>query len=180
MRIAFLIFFISLISIKVFPQNLITGNDGTIKFRSEARLELIDAVSNKLKSVIDIDKKTFAFSVPITSFVGFNAELQREHFNEKYMETTKYPTAYFKGKIIEDIDLKRTGTFQVRAKGLLSVHGVEQERIIKATIIVRNEEVIVMSKFSMLLKEHKIKVPRVVHEKIATEIFVDVNAELKK
>jgi len=180
MRKALLFFFLLVVKATVFSQNLYVGNHGSIKFRSEARQELIDATSEKLKSIIDADKKTFAFSVPISSFTGFNAELQREHFNEKYMESSKFPTAFFKGKIIEDVDLKKNGTWDVRTKGILSIHGVEQERIIKATIIIRNGVLTVTSKFNVLLKDHQIKVPRVVHEKIATEIFVDVNAELKK
>jgi polyisoprenoid-binding protein YceI len=180
MRTLLVFFCCFIIRVNCFGQNLYSGNNGDIKFRSEARLELIDAASDKMKSLIDADKKTFAFSVPINSFSGFNAELQREHFNEKYMESTKFPTAFFKGKIIEDIDIKKNGTLQVRAKGTLSVHGVEQERIIKATIVINNGVLTITSKFSLLLSDHHIKVPRVVHEKIATEIFVDVKAELKK
>ena len=96
------------------------------------------------------------------------------------MESTRFPTAFFKGKIIEDVDFKKNSIWNVRAKGVLSIHGVDQERIIKATIIIRNGVLIVTSKFNVLLKDHHIKVPKVVHEKIATEIFVDVNTELKK
>ncbi len=161
-------------------QTLYTGSKGIIKFRSEARLELIDAQSDRLKAALDLQKKTFAFSVPISSFMGFNAELQREHFNEKYMESSRFPTASFIGKIIEDIQLDKNQVLQVRAKGVLSVHGVEQERIIKATISVKDGRLVIVSKFSVLLKDHAIRVPKVVHEKIATEIFVDVNAQLQK
>jgi len=60
--------------------------------------------------------------------------LQKEHFNENYLESDKYPEASFKGKIIEDIDLDKDGEYEVRAKGELTIHGIMQERIIKANI----------------------------------------------
>lgn len=107
---------------------------GEISFTSEAPLEVIKAQSKELKGPFDADKKTFAFTVPVKSFEGFNSPLQREHFNENYMESTQYDKATFNGKIIEQIDFTKDGEYEVRAKGKLNVHGIEQERIIKATI----------------------------------------------
>jgi hypothetical protein len=52
------------------------------------------------------------------SFQGFNSPLQKEHFNENYVESDKFPEASFKGKIIEDQDLTVDGTYELRAKGI--------------------------------------------------------------
>ena len=106
--------------------------------------------------------------------------MQREHFNENYMESDKFPEATFKGKIIEQVDLSKEGKYFVRAKGTLSIHGVDQERIIKSTVTVQNNILHVESKFSIFITDHDIKVPRVVHEKIASEIEVSINADFKK
>lgn len=155
-------------------------NNGTITFRSEAVQELISATSDKLRGLIDADQRTFAFSIPIRSFRGFNNGLQREHFNENYLESEKFPEATFKGKIIEQVDLRKEGKYIVRAKGTLSIHGVDQERIIKSNITVLKNSILVESKFSILITDHDIKVPRVVHEKIASEIEVSITAAFKK
>lgn len=155
------------------------SNDGEIVFLSDAPMELITAKSNKLQSVINPEQRTFAFVVNIKSFDGFNAALQRDHFNENYMESSKFPTANFSGKIIEEYDLNIPGLYSVRAKGMLNIHGVEQERIIKAVIKVTTSGMEVYSKFSVMLKDHSIKVPRVVHEKISTEVDVTVSTKLK-
>src|SRR6478735_5467738 len=93
---------------------------GTISFRSEAPLELIRASSDQLIGLLDNDKKNFSFKINIRSFQGFNSPLQKEHFNENYLESDKYPEASFKGKIIEDIDLDKDGVYEVRAKGELT------------------------------------------------------------
>ena len=154
--------------------------NGDISFKSDAPLELITAASSEVRGVIDVQKNTFAFSVPVKSFEGFNSPLQKEHFNENYMESTTYPIATFSGKIIEDIDYKKDGTYMVRAKGVLNVHGVEQERIIKSDIIIKNGAIDVKSNFAILLEEHNIKIPKIVFQKISPEIQVQVDAHLTR
>jgi len=156
--------------------NIYSTETGTITFRSEAVEELISATSHQLRGLIDIEKRTFAFRILLRSFNGFNNGLQREHFNENYLESEKYPEATFRGKIIEQVDFTGRGKFIIRAKGLLSIHGVEQERIIKSEVTMFNGILHVESVFSILITDHDIKVPRVVHEKIASEIQVFMSA----
>ncbi len=47
------------------------------------------------------------------------------------MESQASPYAISIGKIIEKIDFPKDGKYTSRAKGKLTIHGVEQERIIK-------------------------------------------------
>ena len=157
-------------------QKLYIAKNASIHFRSDAPLELIEATSSKLKGVLNPEEQTFAFSVPNNTFEGFNSVLQREHFNENYMESAKYPTSTFTGKIIESIDYSTDGTHTVRAKCRFTVHGVEQERIIKATMQIRNGAFTVTSNFTVPLADHNITIPKIVYQKIAEEISVDINA----
>ncbi len=152
--------------------------NGTISFQSDAPLELIEAKSTKLQGVIDPDNRTFAWSIDVKSFRGFNSPMQAEHFNENYLDSRKYPTALFSGRIIEEIDLTKEGTFDIRAKGKLMVHGIEKERIIKVTATVKNNQIRVESKFSVELEDHGIRIPKIVNQKISEEIFITVNALL--
>ncbi len=149
---------------------------GKVSFSSFSAQELIHASSNQLKGLIDPNKKTFAFSIEIISFMGFNSELQREHFNENYMETPVYPIATYLGKIIEDIDLQQNGEYNVRAKGKLKIHGVEQERIVKTQITCKDGTITIHSLFNVLLSEHNIKIPRIVNNKISNNINITVDA----
>ncbi len=153
--------------------------DGTTKFTSEAPLELIKAESKKTAGAIDCKARTLAFSVDVESFQGFNSGLQKEHFLENYMETVKYPKAVFKGKIIEEVDFAKKGIINVRAKGTFNIHGVVKEKIVKAKIIIKENEIQVETNFEVPLEDHNIKVPKVVNQKIAPIILVDVKAEMK-
>ena len=153
--------------------------DGNTKFTSEAPLELIKAQSNKTSGVLDCSTKNVAFTIAIESFDGFNSGLQKEHFRENYMETTKYKAATFKGKIIEDIDFTKNGTYTVRAKGTFNIHGTEKEKIVKTKITIKDKEILVETSFEVPLDDHNIKIPKVVNQKIASIIMVEVKVILK-
>lgn len=161
-------------------KNFYYTNSGSIIFSSESEQEIIKAESNDLRGVVDVLNKTFVFKITIRTFTGFNSGLQQEHFNEKFLESDKYPEASFIGKIIEDMDFTKDGTYEVRAKGKLWIHGVGSERIIKSTIIVNKGKTILESHFSVILSDHNIKVPKVVHEKVASEINVTILATIQK
>jgi hypothetical protein len=160
------------------PQQDFKVKTGSIAFRSDAPLELIKAQSSELKGLFIPEKKQFAFIVNIKSFKGFNSPLQQEHFNENYLESNKYAVASFEGKVIEDIDFTKDGVYSVRTKGNLTIHGVVQERIIKSEITIKNSSISIKSSFIVLLTDHNIPIPKVVHEKLASEIKVDVKADL--
>jgi hypothetical protein len=169
---------VALTAFRIVP-NLFHATEGKISFRSDAPLELIKASSNSLVGIIDTVKKTFSFKVSISSFQGFNSKTQQEHFNENYMQTDKYPEASFKGKIIEEMDFAKDGTISVRAKGMLNIHGIEKERIIKADLTIKNNIIILRSNFTVLLSDHNIPIPKVVYQKLANEIKVEVNTTLQ-
>jgi len=152
--------------------------NGKVNFKSEAPLEVIQAKSNKLRGIIDTAKQSFAWTVEIKTFEGFNSPLQREHFNENYMETTRFPKATFSGKIIEEIDFTKNGIHSVRAKGKLNIHGMEQERIVKGQLEIKGNKIRIQAEFTVPLADHDIAIPKVVYQKIAEEITVTVEVEL--
>ena len=99
---------------------------------------MIEAECKQLSGVLDIEKRTLAFKVKVQGFQGFNSALQREHFNENYMESDGFPEATFTGKIIENVDLTVPGEHKVRVKGMLTIPGIGKERIIPGKLIVKN------------------------------------------
>lgn len=170
---------IILMSFEIQGERFVTSQ-GTILFNSDAPFELIQAKSKLLKGAIDAEQGTFAFAVSVRSFQGFNSALQREHFNENYLESDKYPKITFSGSIIETIDFTKNGTYQVKCKGNLNLHGVKKERVIPATLKVKNGAIYVNSKFVVSLSEHNISVPKIVSAKIAREISVEISSKMVK
>jgi polyisoprenoid-binding protein YceI len=171
------IFLVLLGLVSFVPQGSIYKmKSGSVSFVSEAPLELIKASSQKLDGIINIGDNKFVFTLPISSFDGFNSGLQKEHFNENYMESSKFPNATFTGVILENINFKTNGEYDVTAKGKLKIHGVEKERTIKSKLIIKNAQLIVTSTFQVPLADHDIKIPKVVNQKIASVINVSIEA----
>jgi hypothetical protein len=171
-KITFLILFFT--TIVGYTQGLYKAVDGDISFFSETPMENIDAVNKDVKALINTKTGEVAF---IATNVGFHFKkpLMEEHFNENYMESDKYKVSVFKGKISEEIDYKSDGTHKVTVKGTLNLHGVEQEREIAGEITIKDGKIKVKSDFDIKVKDHKIKIPKLVIKKIAETVKVTVN-----
>ncbi|HRP00423.1 MAG TPA: YceI family protein [Flavobacteriales bacterium] len=146
-----------------------------ITFLSEAPMETITAANTRSTGLLDPATRSFAVQVPMAEFEGFNSPLQREHFNENYLESAVHPKATFKGRIIEAVDLRTPGTHTIRAKGELSIKGIVRERIVPCTMVVSANEVRITGSFDVALDEHEIRVPRVVQQKIAPVVQVKLD-----
>lgn len=179
-KIIYLVFLVMSMFIHSRAQQVFLTHTGISSFVSNAPLELIKASSDQVEGAINLEDRTFVFTIDNNTFKGFNSSLQQEHFYENYMEVQKYPRSTFSGKIIEEIDLQSTAEQIVRAKGTLDVHGVEQERIIKGTVKISGDKLILHADFTVPLEDHNIKIPRIVYQKIAEIIDVTVSAELTR
>ncbi len=178
-RVLFLLVVTSFSNHELQAQKKYSTQKARMEFTSEAELELIKAASDDVKGILDPTTNNFAFSIDVKSFRGFNSSLQREHFNEKYMESEKFPRALFSGKIIEQIDFTKNGSYDVRAKGDLDIHGVKQTRIIRGKIIISDGTLQVNAQFTVPLSDHNISIPTIVSQKIATQIEVQFNASMQ-
>jgi polyisoprenoid-binding protein YceI len=156
-------------------------SNGMVIFESNAALEKIKAKSNHLRGVVNTNNNTFSFAIQLNSFQGFNSELQLEHYNENYVESNLYKEATFKGNIIENVNWLAKGKYHVRAKGLFGLHGEQKIETIQATIEHLDETTCTISaNFSLNLSDYNIKIPRIVHKKLAENIDIQINATLKK
>ena len=163
----------------VLPAQIYSGKTGKVSFTSKAPLEDIYAESNKLNAAINIKTKQVAAKVQIRTMEFENA-LQQEHFNEKYMESDKYPHAQFTGEVVEDVDLTEPGTYKVTVSGQLMIHGVGRERDIPVTLTVSETGIRAESSFKVAVADHKIEIPQLVFKKVAEVVTVDLDITMKK
>jgi hypothetical protein len=115
-----------------------------------------------------------AFIISIRSF-QFKKDLMREHFNEKYMESDKFPNATYSGKINEDIDLSKDGTYNVTSSGKIAMHGQEKEISVPGIFTVKNGEASLQSSFPLAVADFKIEIPQLLFQNIADTVAVKVN-----
>jgi len=150
--------------------------NGKINFFSKTTAENIDANNNEVFSMIDQQKNELAFQVLNTGF-KFDKALMQEHFNENYMESSKYPKASFKGIITDpsEIDFNKDGTYNVTVAGDLTMHGVTNKISIPATIQIADKKISGESKFEVKLADYKITIPSVVAKQISETVAITVN-----
>jgi len=156
----------------VLTQNL-SGN-GKVDFISVAPQETIKASSDKLRGLLDLENQTFAFVLPVQSFIGFNSPLQKEHFNEHYLETKIYPKTEFSGKMIGMDDCIKPCKKTIYAKGKLKLHGIVKVITIPVSIEWKDDIFFATADFKVPLNDFNITVPRILESKIAPEISVHV------
>ena len=152
---------------------------GRVSFFSATPVENIEAINNEAACALNPATGELQFIVPVKSF-KFEKELMQEHFNENYMESSKYPKAEFKGKVVNPgaVNLGKDGTYNVQAAGKLTIHGVTRDITIPGTLTVKNGTVSTDSKFTVRCGDYGIKIPSVVASKIAEEIKVTVAANM--
>lgn len=164
-----------LISSNLAAQKVYTKN-GSISFFSKSPLENITADNNQVMSVLNTQTGEMQFSVLIKGF-HFEKALMEEHFNENYMESTKYPKATFKGNVTDmsKVNVSKDGSYDVTVSGDLNIHGVTNKVSVPGTIAVKGGKISAKSKFMVKLADYKIAVPKVVKDNIAENIEISVD-----
>ena len=143
-----------------------------ITFFSHATLEDIKADNTKASSVFDASTGNIAFIIPVNEF-QFKKSLMQEHFNEKYMETEKYPKSTFQGNI-SGYD-PSAATQNVKAQGKLTIHGVTRDVEIPGTIEKQGDNLVMKSVFIVRLEDYKVQIPKLMWQNIAEQVEVTIN-----
>jgi hypothetical protein len=170
--------FLSLLASLIFAAGSIaqvfTAKSGSATFFSEAPLENIEAKSTSVQSILNTSTKSIAFIISIRSF-QFQKDLMQEHFNEKYLESDRFPNATYSGKINEDLDLSKDGSYEVTSTGKIAMHGQEKEITTPGTFTVKNGEATLESNFPLAVADFKIEIPQLLFQNIADTVAVKIN-----
>jgi hypothetical protein len=176
MKKSIILFLFLSLSFQGGAQNVFITRNGKISFHSKTNLENIDATNNEVFSALDILKGDLAFAVLIKGF-HFDRALMEEHFNENYLESTRFPKATFSGKIqnLSEVTLLKDGQYPVQVEGDMTIHGVTKKIVVQGEIVVQGGKVSSKATFKLVIKDFNIQVPGVVSEKIAEVVDVVVD-----
>ena len=141
-----------------------------VSFFSDGAIEDIAANNTKSVSIFNAATGDVVFSIPVKDF-EFEKSLMKEHFNEKYMETEKFPKATFQGKLT-GYQTTTTGEQPAKATGKMTIHGVTNDIEVSGTVEFVDGKVKVKSKFIVKLVDYKITIPQLLWQNIAEEIEV--------
>ena len=178
-------------------------SDSKTSFFSNAPLENITASSSDLQGIIDLETGEFFFRLPIKSF-NFKRSLMQTHFNDKYMNSDKFPNSTYKGqssnlkseieKIIKELNKKSNKNDSsiideqfmnilnqgVIIEGLINIHGEEKEIKTKVVISLEDEKIRFFTMFYVETDDFKIKIPKLLKDNISEKIEVKVSGFLNE
>ena len=145
---------------------------------SVANMVEIAAKNKKVSAILDATTGKFAVNALINEF-QFKVPLMEEHYNENYMETSKYPNAKFSGQIanFDAAKLASKGTYEV--EGDMTIHGVTKKVKTKMTLVLAGGKVSTNCTFTVHAQDYKIEIPSLVKEKFAENIKVIFAGELQ-
>ena len=169
---------ILLLANSTFAQRLLTRS-GEIKFDASMpnSVEIVGK-SNTASAILDQPTGQFATSVIVKS-IRFKVPLMEEHFNENYMESSKYANSTFKGKIA-GFDAKKLVASKVAfdIEGDLTIHGITKKVKTKIYLSSNGTKVAASGNFLVHAQDYGIEIPNLVKEKFADQIKVSFNFEL--
>jgi hypothetical protein len=154
--------------------------NGKINFVSKGTVETIEAQHKSVTCVLDSKTGNIQFSVLMKGF-EFKKALMQEHFNENYVESDKFPKADFKGQIANNSDVNYTkdGSYNVKVKGKLTLHGETKDVETSGTITVSGGKPTATSEFNVLMSDYKIAIPGVVKDHMDNNVKITVNCPLE-
>jgi polyisoprenoid-binding protein YceI len=156
-------------------QSKYSTRNGLITFFSGTPIEDIEARSTQTAGVMDLNTGQVAFSVTMKSFL-FKRTLMQEHFNENYVESDRFPKATFSGVVVnfQPILLQQVGAQSVQVDGEMTIHGVKRKIRVPGTLELKDNQLLIRSKFSVAPADYNIEIPALVRENIAKSVEVTV------
>lgn len=159
-----------------------TTTSGSVSFDATTSSDALPKADNKT-AIASLDTKTgaVAFETVIKNFTFSNPKIQ-EHFNgATWMDSDKFPTATFKGKLTNPaaVNFKKDGTYTADVEGDLTLHGITQKVKTTATFVVVGKKVTSTSAFTIKLEDYKVEGGAIAAGKVSKEPKITVSAEFK-
>jgi hypothetical protein len=171
-----IVLFVSvLIGNALFAQKLVT-HTGEIKFdASMPNLVEIAGTNDKVSSIFEEATGRLVALALVKEF-KFKSPLMEEHFNENYMESSKFTNAKFDGKLVNfDASKLTNAKTAYEVEGDLTIHGVTKKVKTKVFLMLVGGKVIASGNFTVHAQDYGVEIPSLVKEKFAEQIKVAFN-----
>jgi polyisoprenoid-binding protein YceI len=178
MKRLFFVLFVSTCALQLSAQKIFTKT-AAVKFSANSNLEKIEGNTNTASTAIDKSTGNIEFALLVKS-LKFEKALMEEHFNENYMESSKFPKATFKGKIVNfDASKISVKKMEYDLEGDLTIHGVTKKVKTKIVLVLNGGKLSVASNLVVKAKDYNIAIPSLVKSKIAEDIDITIKLVLE-
>jgi polyisoprenoid-binding protein YceI len=159
------------------------SNSNIVKFISEATMETVEGVTNKIDGYIQIESidkligSEFYFEVDLNSLKTGNG-LRDRHMRDDYLKTDKYQFTNIKGKITEAAKISDT-EYNIKAATKMYIHGVTRDIVITGKIFKLQNGFKIKSNYNIKLTDFKIEIPKFMFMRLNENIKLDLDFTVK-
>jgi hypothetical protein len=134
----------------------------------------IDAINKEAVSRLEPNGEV-SFILLVKNF-KFEMETMQKHFNSEYLESDKFPRAFFAGKItnFNTINFSKDGKYPITVAGNMQVHGVNKTIQTNGWVEINNGLVKASAQFVVTLKDFGIG--GILIKMVADKININVEA----
>jgi polyisoprenoid-binding protein YceI len=149
---------------------------GSIGFEASVpSFEEVKGANTNVSAILNCDTAEFAALALVKGF-RFKVALMEEHFNENYIESSKFPKAIVRGTL-KNFDFSELSTTpkEYELNGTINLHG--QEQPLSIPIMVQRSldgAIQIAANFTLNPEAFQIKIPGIVRKKVAEEVNVSV------
>lgn len=163
----------------------ITELKGEAGFKVNAPAKQIVAKSTGFTVKVDRKNGTATFTVPVRSFQFDNNFVSdtlndrlKSRFNDYYMESDRYPTITFSGRV-PGLKLDKNGTYKKQGKAILTAHGVSKEIDFSCDIEVRNKQLTIRATAVFAPVYFNIRIPAYIGDFYFKTVEIELLADNK-
>lgn len=168
-----LLFFLATVS---HSQRIITDRNAVVTFEASVPIfEPVAAKNNNAKGALNTRRGYISFEIPMKSF-RFEKSLMEEHFNDNYLETSRYPKANFKGVIEKyNSDTLSNISKTYKIKGKITIHGKSKNITVTGKLKKTDKGIELLTEFSLKTDDFDIDIPYLIRDKIAKNAVININ-----
>jgi hypothetical protein len=173
MKNLFLLLALVTVSIAGSAQKNFSTSTAVVRFIAQDDKD-IDAINKKAVCRLQANGD-LSFIMLMKDFT-FDMDKMQEHFNEEYVESDKFPRAFFNGKIqnLSAVNFNKEGKYPITVTGNMQVHGVNKTMQTTGIIEIVDGKPTARAKFTVTLKDFGIG--GLLIKMVADKIDVEVTA----
>lgn len=155
-----------------------------VKFISDAPIEDFSGTTDQIDGYAywegedPLQKSDMYFEVDLAS-IDTGIGLRNRHMRDHYLETDKFPSAHFKGKLVS-VEKQSENVYKAAVEGKMHIHGAENAFTASGTVTVGEKSFHIQASFPIALSDYRIKIPKIMFYKIDEVMELELDFYLKQ
>ena len=155
------------------------SNTNTVRFYSTSTLINFQGTTDAVDGKIILNSKNSLTGNSVDLIVTLDSldtgiGIRNSHMRDTYLETKKYPTASFSGKVIS-IDTVSSSEYRLKTSGDITLHGVSKHLTVEGDLYNYGKLLELKSTFFLELSDFHIKQPSFLFNTVSNKIKVYLN-----